>query len=370
MKVLFCVRHNFHSAPGGAQIQILKTIDNLKSLGVSCHITTKPKGITYNEYDIIHLTDLTWVYENLVYLEEIKKQKFKGKTVLSTIYWPFDDYALNGAPFFQKLIFSVFGINGFEFAKSLGKFVTQRNHIYLNGIKNTFIENQRKIATSVDWLLPNAELEMSALNKRLSLDLSNYSIVNNAIDISIFSDLLRNSTVERKRDLITFVARIDPRKNQLNFLKAMMNNDYLIRFIGNPGPNSQAYYRKVKRLADKRGNVEFISHITQKEVFLHMLESKLHVLTSWVETPGLVSLEAAYAGANILISNRGSVSEYFKDYAFYCEPNDIHGISKMIDKAMTAHYDDSFREIIESQYSWKEAAEQTLNAYNKILNGK
>ena len=47
-----------------------------------------------------------------------------------------------------------------------------------------------------------------------------------------------------------------------------------------------------------------------------MLEAKLNVLTSWVETPGLVSLEAGYAGCNILVSNKGSVLDYFKNYAF------------------------------------------------------
>lgn len=33
MKVLFCVRHNFYSSPGGAQIQILKTVEGLEKAG-------------------------------------------------------------------------------------------------------------------------------------------------------------------------------------------------------------------------------------------------------------------------------------------------------------------------------------------------
>ena len=34
MKILFCVRHNFHDSPGGAQIQIIKTIEYLEKHGV------------------------------------------------------------------------------------------------------------------------------------------------------------------------------------------------------------------------------------------------------------------------------------------------------------------------------------------------
>ena len=58
MKVLFCVRHNFNNSPGGAQIQIIKTIEYLKKLGVECDLTLTPYGVDYNNYDILHLTDL------------------------------------------------------------------------------------------------------------------------------------------------------------------------------------------------------------------------------------------------------------------------------------------------------------------------
>lgn len=368
MKVLFCLRHNFNSSPGGAQVQILKTKEYLVKLDVKCDITVTPYGVNYNEYDILHLTDLTWVYDNMLYLEEIQKQDFRGKKVLSTIYWPFDDYALNGAPFFQKQIFKIFGINGFEFAKAVGKYIVKRNKAYIVGIKTKYIENQRKIVKAVDWMLPNAESEMQALNDRLGLSNKNYSVANNAIDTSMFDEVLQETTITKDNNLITFVARIDPRKNQLRFLQAMMDTNYKIRFIGNPGPNSGGYLKKLKALAKTRGNVEFISHITQLEVFEHMLEAKLNVLTSWVETPGLVSLEAVYAKCNILVSKKGSVVDYFKDYAFYCAPDNVSEIKSQAIKAMNAEFDESFRDLIKSDYSWEVTANQTLNAYKKVLN--
>ncbi|MDB9913101.1 glycosyltransferase family 4 protein [Flavobacteriaceae bacterium] len=368
MKILFCVRHNFNISPGGAQIQILKTKEYLEKLGIDCTITLSPFNISYNEYDILHLTDLTWVYDNILYFEEIKKQDFKGKKVLSTIYWPLDDYALNGAPYFQKLIFKIFGINGFEFAKALGKYVFKRNKIYLEGVKTKYIDIQKQIVSEVDWLLPNAESEMNALNERLDINNKNYSIANNAIDTSLFDEILNKNDIKKDENLITFVARIDIRKNQLSFLKAMMDTAYKIRFIGNSGPNSSGYLKKLKKLARIRGNVEFVSHISQGEVFKHMLESKLNVLTSWVETPGLVSLEAGYASCNILVSKKGSVVDYFRDYAFYCSPNNIEEIKNQTIKAMNGNFNENFRELIKNKYSWEVTAKQTLAAYKKVLN--
>jgi glycosyltransferase involved in cell wall biosynthesis len=368
MKILFCVRHNFYDSPGGAQIQILKTKEYLEKLDINCFITTSAYNINYHNYDILHLIDLTWVYDNIIYLEEIKKQNFTGKKVLSTIYWPFDDYASNGAPFLQKMIFKIFGINGFEYAKSLAKFIIKREPIYLKGLQKSYIQIQKDIANSVDWLLPNAESEMKALNNRLNLKLTNYSVANNAIDTKLFEEIESKYKVKKNKRLITFVARIDARKNQLNFLKSMMDTEYEIRFIGNSGPNSQKYLEELKKLASKRGGVKFISHIPQEEVFKHMLEAKVNLLTSWVETPGLVSLEAAYAGCNIVVSDKGSVRDYFRDYAFYCKPDSLNDIKEKTIEAMNSEFNNEFRELIKTEYSWENTATQTLEAYKRVMN--
>lgn len=366
MKILFCVRHNFHDSPGGAQIQILKTKEYLEKSGIECDLTTTPFGIDFNHYDIVHLTDLTWVYDLLLYLKELKG--FKGKKVLSTIYWPFDDYASNGAPMIQKIIFKLFGINGFEYAKAIAKFIVQKESVYLEGLKKSYIQNQINIVNEVDWLLPNSKMEIDALNKRLNLRQENFTVVNNAIDTAVFDKILAENSIEKRDDLVTFVARIDPRKNQLAFLEAMKDTSYIIRFIGNAAPNSRKYYNQLREEAEKRGNVEFISHITQEEVFKHMMVAKVNVLTSWVETPGLVSLEAGYAGCNIVVTDKGSVRDYFKDYAFYCMPDDIESIKAQTIKAMKSEFNEDFRALIKKEFDWSKAAEQTLQAYRKVLN--
>ncbi len=128
-----------------------------------------------------------------------------------------------------------------------------------------------------------------------------------------------------------------------------MDTDYKIRFIGNAGPNSQKYLEELKLLANKRGNVEFISHIPQEKVFKHMLEAKVNVLTSWIETPGLVSLEAVYARCNIVVSDKGSVRDYFKDFAFYCNPENIVEIKSQVIKALSSDFDDRFIELIKKR---------------------
>ena len=51
-------------------------------------------------------------------------------------------------------------------------------------------------------------------------------------------------------------------------------------------------------------------------------------------------------GCNIVVSDRGTTKDYFKDYAYYCSPNDIESILNATNKAMNDKYDDNFRKHI------------------------
>lgn len=367
MRVLFCVRHNFYTSPGGAQIQILKTMDGLRKLGCECDLSMDAHTCDVTQYDLVNLTDLTWTYDLLKNIEFFKS--FRIPIVLTTIYWPLDDYSRNAAPWVQRWIFRILGINGVEWAKAAYKLLRQRQGIYWQGIFHSYIASQRKIVTSVDWLLPNSHREQAAMNERLGITATNYSVVNNAIDLTVFNRVKASVSVKRDENLLLCVGRIDPRKNQLGLLRAVYDLPYKICFIGQAGPNSGYYYRKLRKLAAKRGNTEFIAQVPQEKVFEYMLSAKAHVLPSWVETPGLVSLEAYYAGCNIAVADKGSVREYFHDTAYYCDPADVESIREAVVAAMRMPYSTALRPAIEQEYSWAFAAKQTLEAYQKVLAG-
>lgn len=365
LKVLFLVRHNFYSSPGGAQIQILKTSEELKKLGCECDISTDPNSCDFKKYDIVNVTDLTWIYDLLEYQAVLTKQN--TPFVLTTIYWPFDDYVSHAAPLLQRILYYLIGINGTERLKALYKFIRKREWIYLQGVFHGYISSQRRIAKAAEWMLPNSEMEMAALNQRLGLQCQNYSVVNNAIDLKAFLEEKEKNTVARDENMILFVGRIDPRKNQLKFLEAIYDTPYKVCFIGQPGPNSKYYYKRLVELGEKRGNTEFVAQIPQNKVFEYMLRAKIHVLPSWVETPGLVSLEAYYAGCNVVVADKGSVREYFQEEAFYCDPADKISILNAVNAAMKSSYTGNLAKKIETEYTWKFAAEQTFAAYQKIL---
>ena len=131
--------------------------------------------------------------------------------------------------------------------------------------------------------------------------------------------------------------------------------------IGAAAPNQQDYYRECRSLA--AANVTFLDRIPQDELLGYYQRAKVHILPSWFETTGLSSIEAAVMHCNIVITDKGDTREYFGDDAFYCDPSDTGSIFTAVEQASRAPFNNKLYEKILNNYTWKQAALQTLKAY-------
>jgi len=364
MKVLFLLRKNIFDAPGGDTIQILKTKKYLEREGVEV-ILSNEKKIGCQDVDLIHAFNLTRVGETYIQIKNAKE--LKRKIVLSPIYWPIDEFESKGRDFKYRRLRQLFGLNNFERIKAFYKYLfLERDNsshlvVFLNGYSNL----QKKIINLCDYFLPNSKSEIIEIEKVFGIRLKNYTIVPNGVDDNIFR-INKNKHYERK--YVLCVGRIDPRKNQLKVIKALNSLNYPSIFIGKPGRNNLKYYKLCRKIAHK--NIQFIDYIDQQELKRFYFQSKVHVLASWFETPGLSSLEAAYCGCNIVVCNKGSVREYFKDYAYYCEPDDEDSIRSALQKAYMEVNSGALQRIISKEYTWEQAASLTLNTYHSLLRTK
>ena len=96
-------------------------------------------------------------------------------------------------------------------------------------------------------------------------------------------------------------------------------------------------------------------------------QASVHILPSWYESCGLASLEAAAMGCRVVVSYNGFASAYLNDAAYYCDPASPESIRMAIDSAMDSLPNPSLQQQIRSNCTWKNAALQTLSAYEKAL---
>nr|WP_246525584.1 glycosyltransferase [Geomobilimonas luticola] len=168
------------------------------------------------------------------------------------------------------------------------------------------------------------------------------------------------------------VGRIEPGKNQYSTVKALMDDGHLpILFVGNQRVNP-AYFRVVEELGRRRGNVYFIDEVPHEHLPLFYRNAALHVLPSLGETTGLVSLEAlGYGCRSVVADGRYCPFEtYFAGFATPVDPLNYGSIRKGIFAELATERDMSaISRRIRQDFSWDKAAQQTHEAYIRLLVG-
>ncbi len=366
MKVLFQSRKTLFTAPGGDTTQILKTKEFLEKLGLDVDISLELTP-DVSKYDIIHVFNLMRPQE--LYLQVKNAKRYGKKVALSTIYGPYEEYEKKARGGILQFINKFLSITQIEYLKVIARAIlnfefSKGTVIYLlNGHKRL----QRKIIKMVDVFLPNSHSEMRRVATDFNLSQYNYIAVANAVDISKFdyNSVNIDSNFEKYRDCVLCVSRIEGRKNQLNIVRACKKLPYKFVFIGKAGANFRKYYEQCKKEANE--NMFFLGQVEHDKLPQFYKLAKVHILASWMETPGLSSLEAGVMRCNVVATKKGDTEDYFDNYAYYCEPDNLDSINNAVTQAFNAPFNEAFYNRIIENYTWEETAKQTLEGYNSII---
>ena len=227
---------------------------------------------------------------------------------------------------------------------------------------------RRKLYHSVDLLLPNSQAEADQLIRFFQIEPERIRIVPNGAERR-FSSPDPTPFAERVgcRDFILYAGRIEPRKNQLQFLRAMQGVVVPVVVLGDVVPGHEAYLEQCRRAAGP--NVKFVPGIAHDDALLASAYAACGclALTSWYETPGLVAIEAAMSGTPLVLPRGGCGREYFGDLARYVSPGDMPGIRRAVLDALAAGRSPQLASLIREHFTWRTAAWATKEAYELVL---
>lgn len=369
MRILFQTRTNLYTAPGGDLVQIENTKKYLEKLGCIVDISLEFEPDLSN-YDIVHIFNLMDPQD--IYLQFKNAQKQNKKIVLSTIYGLYTEYERKArGGLFQK-------VANFISPYQIGYIKILVRHYHENkfhkGVKvlarKGYYNMMKEIVSNTTYLLPNSISEMNRIAKEYNLKNYNYIPVPNSIDTSIFNDQVVLSDEDLQKygqfeNCILCAARLEGRKSTLNLVRAMKNLPYQLVLVGNESKNQADYVKQIHQEAGE--NVHFLGPVPHRDLAKLYKLAKVHCLISWMETPGLSSLEAGAMDCNIVITKKGDTEEYFEDMAYYCEPDDVESIATAIEQAYHSPLNPQLKEKIITQYNWEETAKATFLAYQKSL---
>lgn len=339
--------------PGGHRVQLDQTARFLRELGVEVEVSFEEE-MPIEEFDLVHSFGLSphWM----------RRCRQAGvPVVVSPIYWA-RSYIMGQDRAFTGRDAAV---------RDLGRRVRQGLSLARAALKNRSSEacqarNQRLITLMISYemaelLLPNSRLEAEAIVADLQVTTPCH-VVPNSVDVEQFS----LPETENSRDYVLYAGRLEPHKNQLGLIRVWDKSLPPLKIVGKAHPHHAAYYAKCQQEAAAK-NIEILPGVPHDELPALYQNARVHVLPSWFETTGLVSLEAALCGCNIVTTSRGFAREYFEDLAWYCDPAKPESIRVAVEDAWKTPFRAELRQRILDRYSWQHTARATLEGYQSVV---
>ncbi len=335
--------------PGGHIVQLEKTAAALADAGVEV-VTDFTEEPDAPGIDLVHGFALE--------TRHIRYWHRRGIPVaLSSIYWERAYRVQGGGP---SLTARSLGGRGLRAARFTRAALEGRNSL----IEACMAMDQRErtlyaIFESVDVLLPNAEGEGESIRRDLGVTTPIFPVPN-GVDPTVFTS---SSTPFEARQYVLYVGRIEPHKNQLGLIQALQGAGLPLVIAGNDHPDHTEYAEACRRAGS--GWVRFVGPVAHGSAELSDLYAgaRVHVVASWFETTGLVSLEAALSGCSIVSTSRGHAREYLDRFATYCDPGEPSSILAAVRHGWDTPPPPELRQRILDRYTWSHVAQATLAAY-------
>jgi glycosyltransferase involved in cell wall biosynthesis len=368
-RILIFDRLNSKEMPGGDTIQIHAITNYLRSKGHEI-IITADLSIDLRDCDIVFIFNLTNPIE--AYLQATLAVKYKKPYIVFPIYWNLDQLNIPSwslVSYFKIKLPSPFKsiYRLFKFSKS-HKAMLRNLNVPLIHLCNLARMNQY-VLHHAKYICPNSKAEFAHLRSQFLLEDMDKKcrIIYNGVDWNAIKSVIEMNPSTKEglpTNYVCCIGGIGPRKNQLSLVKAIGKiPDLQLIIIGRAHSSNHSYYTKVMNAANE--NVTFMDNVPQNEVFSILINSLGHIQPSYIETPGLVSMEAAALGIPIGVSELPPVMEYFRENANYCSPDDIESIRLCIMKMLSTSRPktEELQKRISHQFDWS----VVLNELDSLL---
>ena len=340
MRVLFQIRPDHAEHEGGDTVHARRTAEELSGLGVET-VVSGELAPDLSPFDLVHLFNTELVEPT--FRHALRARAAGVPIVLTPIFWrpPLED--------------------------------------------ETFPERDRASLRARDWvmrrmaigladaLLPPSRAELEVVTSTFADHPTTIEVVPVGVDRS-FSRGDGARFCSRfdlpLRGFVLCVGRREERKNQLRLIEACAPLGVPLVLLGAEYEDRLGYATACRELADRLGaDVRFLTRLSDEDVIDAYAAARVHALPSIWETIGLVTLEAALGGANVVSTRACGIDEYVGDLGHYCDPESVESIRDAVSAALAAPLDDRLRTRV-ATYTWQRAAEATRAVYETVMSDR
>lgn len=343
MRILFATHEGVPLYGGGPDVKIRETRRYLADLGVTVELFDMWKAPEQlRRCDLVHLFGANFAMYNLA--RNLRYQNIRF--VVNPIF-----YSRRSAATLRAI--------------SRIDRVTRR---WLHGVWWEF-GFTRDICHWAEMVLPNTAAEGLLVRQGFDVPAEKIRVVHNGVSPQFLA--ARPEVFHQKygpAKFILHVGHLGPaRKNVLNLVRALAKVDcpaVLIDRVLHTG-EAESVLAEIRR----HKHIRLIDGLPHHSPLLAaaFAACDVFVLPSQFETPGRAALEAALAGAKIVITPHGGTKEYFGEYAEYVNPYSVADIRRGIEQALRQPPNPELREHIRRHFLWEKIAADTLAIYREVL---
>jgi glycosyltransferase involved in cell wall biosynthesis len=364
--VLIQNRADMEKLPGGDTVVTRGMLAGLGKAGaVAVSLETSPD---LGNWDIVQLVNISRTLETRLQMRHAKRA---GKPIaLLSLYEDFERYLVPAVKL--ALLYEGLAAEGrFADPESLAHY-SARAALNMDPLEDEAAKNlgigdkaaQQEILAGADLVLTSGRSERELLRSRFRFDAPVHDIPFGVDPELRHADGRLFAEKYGLRDFALCVGRLEARKNPWTLLEIFRQwPDKQLVMIGYF--SSTRAEKAIKAIAPP--NVRFLQKLPRAEIVSAYAAARVHVLPSWYELPGLVSLEAAAAGSRVVTTSWGTARDCLGPRVGYCAPDDPGSIRRAILEAWDSAPDPGLREYVLETYDWDKTAARLREVYRLML---
>lgn len=318
----------------GIRSQAENWAQSIRSLGHEVDLINEWGDYTWSDYDIIHIFgDMGWAVPQ-------RLRQLNPNLCLS----PICDPAIEDNPSRTRMKLRVL--------ECLRHFIvspTYLQHTCYSYYKRIFVRTQ---------------YEGDFIAASHGFDKSRFSVV----PLSYSSQYVGACTEVEKEPFCFHVSSVyQPRKNVVRLIEAAKKYGFELYLAGNKGADSQ--FRPVADAIGGAKNIHVLGFISEEQKTDLYRRAKVFALPSIQEGVGIVALDAAVFGDEIVMTDIGGPKEYYNGLCRTVNPMDVDSIGSAVRDLLDGK--DSFqpatKQYIETNFSPSKIAEKLIMEYKRIL---
>ena len=155
-----------------------------------------------------------------------------------------------------------------------------------------------------------------------------------------------------------------PRKNVRRLIEAAIKYNFRLVLAGSKGSDTE--FDPLSKSINSHDNITYLGRISDEELCDLYRRAKVFALPSISEGVGMVALDAAMFGCEIVITNIGGPKEYYNQFAYQVNPYSVDEIGKAVLEALEGSNQPQLQHHIFENFRFDVCIDKLIEMYSNL----